>query len=89
MKREFASLSAQEALHLAIFIEERNGGLYRQFAELFKDFGDRDSLMQKVRWAIDSGLPPELQEHQPERQARIHDERTSSPPSLGSSGSVL
>lgn len=54
-----------------------------------QDFGDRDSLMQKVRWAIDSGLPAELQEHQPERQARIHDERTSSSPSLGSSGSVL
>lgn len=44
MKREFASLSPQEALHLAIFIEERNGGLYRQFADLFRGFGDRDSL---------------------------------------------
>jgi 1-acyl-sn-glycerol-3-phosphate acyltransferase len=28
-----------------------------------KDFGDRDSLMAKVRAAIDSGLPPEYREH--------------------------
>ena len=44
MKRDFASLSAQEALHLAIYVEERNGGLYSQFSELFKHFGDRNSL---------------------------------------------
>lgn len=44
MKREYSSLSPQEALHLAIFVEERNGGLYRQFADLFRGFGDRDSL---------------------------------------------
>jgi rubrerythrin len=43
MKRDFASLSAQEALHVAMFVEERNGHLYREFAELFEGFGDRDS----------------------------------------------
>lgn len=44
MKREYSSLSPQEALHLAISVEERNGGLYRQFADLFRSFGDRDSV---------------------------------------------
>ncbi len=43
MKREFASLSPQEALHVAIFIEERNAEIYRQFAELFTDFHDSES----------------------------------------------
>jgi len=43
MKREFTSLSPQEALHVAIFIEERNHELYRQFADLFQQFGDPDS----------------------------------------------
>jgi len=42
--REFASLSAQETLHIAVFIEERNAQIYMQFAELFDGFGDRDSL---------------------------------------------
>ncbi len=44
MKREFISLSPQEALHVAIFIEERNADIYAQFAELFAGFKDRDSL---------------------------------------------
>jgi rubrerythrin len=44
MKREFASLSAQEALHVAIFIEERNAEIYTQFAELFVEFRDPESL---------------------------------------------
>ncbi len=43
MKRDFSTLTAQEALHIAIFVEERNGDLYRQFAEMFNSFGDRDS----------------------------------------------
>lgn len=43
-KRTFASLSAQEALHVAIFIEERNAGIYREFAEMFAEFGDPESL---------------------------------------------
>lgn len=44
MKREFSSLSAQEALHVAIFIEERNAEIYTQFAELFAEFKDQESL---------------------------------------------
>ncbi len=44
MKREFTSLSAQEALHVAIFIEERNAEIYSQFAELFAEFRDTESL---------------------------------------------
>jgi rubrerythrin len=44
MKREFSSLSAQEALHVAIFIEERNAALYEEFAGLFTEFKDPESL---------------------------------------------
>ncbi len=43
MKRDFATLTAQEALHVAIFIEERNAEIYRQFAELFQHFGGPDA----------------------------------------------
>ena len=43
MKREFSSLSPREALHVAIFIEERNADIYRQFAELFDAFSDPES----------------------------------------------
>ncbi len=51
MKREFTSLSPQEALHVAIFIEERNAELYQEFAELFAEFKDPDSLeMAQVFW---------------------------------------
>jgi rubrerythrin len=44
MKRGFASLTAQEALHVAIFIEERNAEIYTQFSELFAEFRDAESL---------------------------------------------
>lgn len=44
MKRDFSSLTAQEALHVAIFIEERNADIYHQFAEMFAEFRDPDSL---------------------------------------------
>lgn len=43
MKREFSSLSAREALNLAISIESRNADLYRQFGELFDGFQDPES----------------------------------------------
>lgn len=43
MKREFSSLSPKEALHVAIFIEERNADIYGQFAELFDGFNDPES----------------------------------------------
>jgi rubrerythrin len=45
MKRSFASLTPQEALHVAIFIEERNAELYQQFAEMFAEFADSESLV--------------------------------------------
>jgi len=45
MKRSFASLSPQEALHVAIFIEERNAELYQQFADMFAEFADSESLV--------------------------------------------
>lgn len=44
MKREFSSLNPQEALHVAIFIEERNAEIYHQFAEMFAEFRDPESL---------------------------------------------
>lgn len=44
MKRDFASLTGQEALHVAIFIEERNAEIYHQFAEMFAEFRDPESL---------------------------------------------
>ena len=51
MKREFTSLTPQEALHVAIFIEERNAELYQQFAELFAEFKDPESLeIAQVFW---------------------------------------
>ena len=42
-KRHFASLTAQEALHVALLIEARNARIYQQFAELFASFPDQDS----------------------------------------------
>jgi rubrerythrin len=44
MKRSFAVLDAREALHAAIFIEERNAEVYHRFAEMFVEFGDSESL---------------------------------------------
>lgn len=43
MKREFSSLSAREALNVAIFIEQRNADIYRQFGDLFEGFRDPES----------------------------------------------
>jgi rubrerythrin len=51
MPRAFASLNPQEALHVAIFIEERNADIYQRFAEMFAEFGDPDSLeIANVFW---------------------------------------
>jgi rubrerythrin len=44
MKRSFASLDPQEALHIAIFVEARNADLYHRFAQMFTEFGDEESL---------------------------------------------
>ena len=51
MQRAFASLTPQEALHAAIFIEERNAEIYHRFAEMFTEFRDADSLeIASVFW---------------------------------------
>jgi rubrerythrin len=51
MKRSFRSLSARQALHVAIFIEERNAEIYHHFGELFAEFRDTGSLeMARVFW---------------------------------------
>ena len=53
MKRTFASLDPQEALHLAIAIEERNESIYRHSAEMFDEFGDKESLeIASVFWEM-------------------------------------
>jgi rubrerythrin len=53
VKRAFASLNAQEALHVAIFIEERNANVYRQFSEMFAEFRDPESLeMASAFWEM-------------------------------------
>jgi rubrerythrin len=53
MKRSFQSLSPQEALHVAAFIEERNSELYHQFAEMFASFQDLASLeIAGVLWEM-------------------------------------
>ena len=44
MKRTFNSLTEQEALHTAVFVEERNAEIYHQFAEMFAEFHDPQSL---------------------------------------------
>jgi len=53
MKRSFQSLSPQEALHVAAFIEERNSEIYHHFAEMFVSFQDLDSLeIAGVLWEM-------------------------------------
>ena len=53
MKRSFPSLNPQEALHVAIFIEERNAELYHRFAEMFVEFRDSESLeIASVFWEM-------------------------------------
>jgi len=51
MTRAFASLNPQEALHVAIFIEERNAEIYHRFAEMFNEFHDTESIeIASVFW---------------------------------------
>ena len=51
MTRAFTSLNPQEALHVAIFIEERNAGIYQRFSEMFTEFRDPESLeIASVFW---------------------------------------
>ncbi len=50
-KHSFDSLSPQEALHVAAFIEERNAEIYHHFAEMFASFQDSSSLeIAAVLW---------------------------------------
>ncbi|ABF39820.1 Rubrerythrin [Candidatus Koribacter versatilis Ellin345] len=51
MKRTFNALTEQEALHAAVFVEERNAEIYHRFAEMFVEFRDDDSLaIASVFW---------------------------------------
>ena len=51
MTRAFLSLNPQEALHVAIFIEERNAEIYHRFAEMFNEFHDTESIeIASVFW---------------------------------------
>ncbi len=53
MKRPFASLNPQEALRVAIFIEQRNADIYRRLGEMFVEFGDPESTeMSGVFWEM-------------------------------------
>lgn len=53
MLRTFASLTPQEALGIAISIEERNAEVYHRFAEMFTEFGDEESLeIASVFWEM-------------------------------------
>jgi rubrerythrin len=51
VKRTFNSLTDQEALHAAVFVEERNAEIYHRFAEMFVEFRDEESLaIASVFW---------------------------------------
>ena len=51
MKRTFNTLTEQEALHAAVFVEERNAEIYHRFAEMFVEFRDEESLaIASVFW---------------------------------------
>jgi rubrerythrin len=70
MTRTFASLSPQEALHVAIFIEERNAEIYQRFAEMFTEFRDPESLeIANVFW----DMSVEEKRHSTVLQGRYHE----------------
>jgi rubrerythrin len=53
MPRSFVSLSPQEVLQVAVSIEDRNAELYHNFAEMFTEFGDKESLeIAAVFWEM-------------------------------------
>src|SRR5271166_6406687 len=75
MRRSFPSLDPQEALHVAIFIEERNAELYHRFAEMFVEFRDSESLeIASVFWE----MAGEEKDHSSLLQARYMEEFGSS-----------
>jgi rubrerythrin len=53
MPRSFVSLTPTEVLRVAISIEDRNANLYHNFAEVFTEFGDNESLeIAAVFWEM-------------------------------------
>jgi len=53
MQRSFVALSPQEVLQVAISIENRNADLYHNFAQMFTEFGDQESLeIADVFWEM-------------------------------------
>ncbi len=53
MQRSFVALHPQEVLQVAISIEDRNAELYHNFAEMFTEFGDQESLeIAAVFWEM-------------------------------------
>ena len=53
MQRSFTNLTPQEVLQVAISIEDRNAGLYHNFAEMFTEFADSESLeIATVFWEM-------------------------------------
>lgn len=53
MPRSFVSLNPPEVLQVAISIENRNAELYHNFAEVFTEFGDKESLeIAAVFWEM-------------------------------------
>ncbi len=53
MQRSFVSLSPPEVLQVAMSIEDRNAELYHRFAEMFTEFGDKESLeIAAVFWEM-------------------------------------
>jgi rubrerythrin len=53
MQRSFDSLSPQEVLQVAICIEDRNAELYHNFAEMFTQLADKESLeVSSVFWEM-------------------------------------
>ncbi len=70
MKRTFNTLTEQEALHAAVFIEERNAEIYHRFAEMFVEFRDEDSLaIASVFW----DMAAEERHHSTLLQNRYHE----------------
>jgi len=82
MTRNFTSLSPQEALQVAIYIEERNAGVYQRFAEMFTEFRDPESLeIAGVFWDMSveekrhsSVLQSRYQEHYGDSQSTVTEE---------------
>ena len=67
MQRNFAALSPREVLQVAISIENRNAELYHHFAELFTEFGDKESLeIAAIFWEMaveERGHSSQLKQH--------------------------